>query len=456
MSRSFFSGFPVGIYAGVFFILISLSAGADTPRNLVLMLGDGMGPAQVKAYRMYADDPATELIDPLPMDALLVGAVASDSIANDCLGQGAQAKCGRDPYGFTDSASSATAYATGQDTEVEHLSVDLSGQPLRTILEQARMNGKSTGMVVTSEVMHASPAAFASHWGDREQFNPIVDQYFDLQWSGEPMVEVVMGGGRDYLQRKDRDLVSEFRQAGYQVAMNREEMLAMDGNRLLGLFAAEGLPRAWDRDADIPSLAEMTGLALGTLNRNPEGFFLFIEGSQIDWAAHDNSAPGVVSEMEDFVAAVRVVLEFGQSSGDTLIVITADHETGGMSIGRDNIYRWDPRPMRGMTATPEKMTAEFLAGGKLLSAIVAAHVSFELSRPEIDLLDAAEDNEESVRAAVNRLFDRRTLTGWSSRGHTAVDVPLYAVGPGAERFHGVMQNEALGRALWETFLPADQ
>ena len=229
--------------------------------------------------------------------------------------------------------------------------------------------------------------------------------------------------------------------------------MAMDGDRLLGLFAPEGLPRAWDRNETVPSLAEMTTIALRSLNRNANGFFLMVEGSQVDWAAHRKSVPGVISEMEDFIAAIRVVLDFAQNHGDTLVVITADHETGGMSLGRDDIYRWNPRPLHGVTHTPKKMTGDYLASDRSLSSIVAASVPFELTDIERRELDATEREEDPARRAISALFNRRTLTGWSSEGHTGVDVPLYACGPGQERFHGVMNNEVLGQVLWEVFLP---
>lgn len=432
-------------------VIFSIPAFADPPRNLVLLIGDGMGPAQVKAYRMYADDPSTEFIDPLPIDPLLVGAVATDSIKLDCV-DGKTTECTRVPFGTTDSASSATAYATGRDTLVGRISMDLSGKDMPTLLETARMQGKTTGMVVTSEIVHATPAAFASHVMHRDQKDDIADQYLDRQWSGRPIVDVLLGGGLDYLRRPDRDLVNEFRQAGYQVALDRQQFVAMDGNRLLGLFAPEGLPRAWDRDETIPSLAEMTDLALRTLNRNSAGFFLMVEGSQVDWASHKNSVPGVISEMEDFIAAIQVVLNFAQNEGNTLVIVTADHETGGMSLGRDEIYRWNPQPVHGVTRTPKGMADEYLASQRSLSSIVAEGVPFELTQFEKWALDATEREEDEARWAIAEVFNQRTVTGWSSPGHTGVDVPLYAFGPGREHFFGVMPNEVLGQTLWSVFL----
>jgi len=426
------------------------SSAPDNPRNVVFLLGDGMGYAQVKAYRMYADDLSTNLVEPLPVDALQAGSVSTDSIIMNCDPTGRV--CSRDPHGFTDSASSATAYATGQDTVVGRLSMTPSGQTMTTVLESATMQGKSTGLVATSELTHASPAAFGSHVASRDQANDIADQYLDNRWDAMPMIDVLMGGGLSHMRRADRDLVSEFHEAGYKVALNRSELLSMEGDHLLGLFSPLGMPRAWDRDDETPSLAEMTQLALKSLDQNPNGFFLFVEGSQVDWASHDNSIIGVISEMEDFMEATRLVLEYAQKNRDTLVIITADHETGGMSLGRDNIYRWNSQALNGVHSTPVAMTARFLTGDAPLSEIISEQVQFELSSAETQLLDATPREQLAAINAITDLFNKRTLTGWSTTGHTGVDVPLYVFGPGSEHFHGVMQNEDIGRVLREVFL----
>jgi alkaline phosphatase len=426
-------------------------AAATVPRNLVFMLGDGMGHAYVKAFRMYVDDLSTDIVEPLPVDEHLIGSVSTDSIIMEC--DNLQLNCKRIPHGITDSASSATAYATGHDTIKGRISVDTAGQPLETILEGAYLSGKSTGLVATSQINHATPAAFASHVLSRRLYNDIADQYFDNQHQGAPMVNVILGGGLQYFQREDRDLVAEFREAGYGIAMDRMGLLGLKGDRKLGLFAPVGMPRAWDREETVPSLAEMTSSALQSLAGDPDGFFLLVEGSQIDWAGHGNSIPGVISEMEDFMAAVQVVLDFAEKDQQTLIVILADHETGGMAIGRDGMGSWNAEPLKGLMATPSGMVERLLAGDESLSTIVAENVPFELSPEEIEALDAAGREEREAFAAVAKIFNERTHTGWTSGGHTGIDVPLYATGPGSERFRGVMQNEDIGRAMKEVFLP---
>ena len=152
------------------------------------------------------------------------------------------------------------------------------------------------------------------------------------------------------------------------------------------------------------------------------------------------------------MAAVEVVLEFARQNRETLVVITADHETGGMSLGRDNIYSWNSKPLKGVHATPIAMSARYLAGEESLSGIIAENVHFELSETEIESLDATPRDEWEAINAITDLFNRRSLTGWSSTGHTGVDVPLYVYGPGGQHFHGVMQNEDIGRVLWDVFL----
>ena len=415
------------------------------------MIGDGMGFAQVKAYRYFADDPATPEVDLLPFEPFLVGAVATETIGPDL-----------NPYAITESASSASAYATGQDTAHLHLGMLPDGEVQANITEKATRQGKAVGVVATVEVSHATPAAFLAHNENRYNDAAIADQLFDLQWKGKPLASVLMGGGLAALQRKDRDLVAEFTAAGYVVVRNRSELLANRNPRVLGLFADHGMKKYWDKDPGTPSLAEMTTAALGALAQNPEGFFLLVEGSQIDWAAHEMDVAGVVSEMQSFTEAVERVLEFAGGRGDTLVIITADHETGGLSLGINDIYAWNPLPLRGMKNTPEAMAVQFLSSDEALSEIVARSVSFSLTPEEVATLDAVErvplpppelgvDGLDAYRS-ISKILDQRTLTAWSTVGHTGVDVPLYATGPGSANFHGVLQNEELGQKLQEVFL----
>jgi len=432
------------------------------PRNIILMVGDGMGYAHVKAYRYFADNPDAAGIQPLSFERYLVGSVATEAITLNCA-EDDGTKCVQDPYGITDSASSASAYATGQDTLVGRLGISVDNLSQENISEKARRQDIAVGIVSTSQVTHATPAAFYAHVGDRSENKGIADQLFDNQWQGLPLPQVILGGGLQLLRREDRDITADFVAAGYTLVTDKPALQQAHSTRLLGLFAPIGLPRAWDRSATTPSLAEMTGAALKSLEQNPNGFFLMVEGSQIDWAAHSNDVVGVVSEMQDFHAAIDVALAYAAEHTDTLVVITADHETGGLSMGRDDEYFWNPRPMHNLRRTPAGITEEFLASDQPLSVIAAPHLPFQLTDEERAQLDAAkvetppwpEYGVDGTQAytLLSLLFDHRTQTAWTTLGHTGVDVPLYATGPGSEKFHGVIQNEVVGQLLQSLLLP---
>lgn len=423
------------------------------PRNVIFLLGDGMGHAHVKAYRTWADDPATHVIDPLPFDSLLVGAVATEAIAQRCSETDPE-DCEPMPYGVTDSAASATAYASGRDTLIGMLGQGPDGERYDSVLHMAARQGKATGVVSTSQVTHASPAAFVVHAASRQNYPSIANQFYDNQVNGRPVAQVILGGGTQDFRRDDRDVARELvDRAGYTLVEDRESLLAADADRLLGLFAPIGLPRQWDRPDTAPTLADMTRKAVEILSRDEDGFFLVVEGSQIDWSAHGQDIAGVVSEMEGFTEAVEVALAFAGNRDDTLVVITADHETGGLSLGRDGAYEWDPQPLRGLTATPAAITATHLAGDGALSDALAAHTPFELTEAERTSLDAVEREEMAVYQALNAVLNERTHSGWTTYGHTAVDVPIYATGPGSDAFRGTLENEAVGQALIQAVAP---
>ncbi|MEM1412548.1 MAG: alkaline phosphatase [Pseudomonadota bacterium] len=433
---------------------LSEPATGAKPRNIIFFLGDGMGAAQVKAYRTYADDPSTPVIDPLVFDPLLVGAIATESITLECERR-SDGDCPIDPYGVTDSAASATAYATGQDTLNGMLSQGPDGERLGTVLEAAAARGMGTGVVSTSQVTHASPAAFVVHVASRRDYAEIANQFFDNQIGDMPIPQVILGGGVRDFRREDRNLIAEFEAVGYEVLEDAEALENASGERLLGLFAPVALPRHWDRpeSSPTPTLAAMTQQAIATLDQQPQGFFLVVEGSQVDWAGHGNDVAGVVSEMEGFTEAISVGLDYAAQRTDTLVVITADHETGGMSIGRDGIYRWNPRPLRNLKGTPAAMIEAFAGGEGTLAEVVEAYSSLILTLDEMAQLEAAGDDPDAAYQIVVDLLSRRTDTGWTTGGHTGVDVPLYATGPGAEALRGTLQNEQLGQIFLQWVAP---
>ena len=277
------------------------------PRNVILMIGDGMGFAQVTLGRRSLPAGATALaFDSFPVSGV-VRVDAADSA-------------------ITDSAAAATAMATGVKTLNGRIGVRPDGRPVRTILEDAERLGRATGLITTTAITHATPACFAAHVKDRGDRQTIASQ---MLGGG---IDLLVGGGLDDFQpqhRADRrDLLAEARSAGYAIATDAASWRLTGRLPLLALLAPDGLTTR----APEPPLAELVARGLDLLALDPDGFFLMVEGGQIDWRCHDNDAAGASEEMLEFDAAIARASAFARSRGDTLVVVTADHETGGLSL----------------------------------------------------------------------------------------------------------------------------
>ncbi|MET1254407.1 alkaline phosphatase [Aliikangiella maris] len=419
--------------------LTSSNKSHSKPKNIILFIGDGMGPAHIKALRMFQDNPATPLEEPLVFDPYLVGSVntnAADSKEN-----------------ITDSAASATAYASAQKSYNGAISVDLNAKPLRNLFEKARIAGKATGLVVTSQLTHATPAAFYAHIDDREKENAIADQLIDNRYEQMPLVDIALGGGLTFFQRHDRNILEEFSQLGFEIVNRKEQLQNATGQRLIGVFANKGLDKYWDRTINQPSLADMTKAALDKLTvLKPNGFVLIVEGSQIDWAAHANDVLGVISEMQDFERAAQVAIDYTKASKDTLMVITADHETGGLSIGAKTSgkhYQWNVDFLRQFSLTPAFIATKVL-NSKAIIREVEQSMKIELSQAEKQSLKKVNLQDwDSIREKIAKIISQRSFTGWTTQGHTGGDVALYALGAGSERLRGHMDNTQVGDVLAE-------
>jgi alkaline phosphatase len=233
---------------------------------------------------------------------------------------------------ITDSAAAATAIATGYRTKNRYIAMDTSYNKLYTIFEHAEKLGLSTGVVVTDEVVGATAAAFVTHHYSRSEKREIAKQFLDID------IDVVIGGGAKYFLLPDSrhsdeaeiNLVNELKSNGYNLYYNFEALSeSINSDKVFALLADGGLPKADERDY---SLGELTSLALQHLAVNEKGFLLMIEGSQIDWAGHDEDVDYLLSEMDDFSGALKVALEFAEKDSNTLVLVTSDHETGGMAV----------------------------------------------------------------------------------------------------------------------------
>ncbi|MEU0152690.1 alkaline phosphatase [Micromonospora fulviviridis] len=377
--------------------ITTAGAAKSEARNVILINGDGMAAAQREAARLYL--------------AGLDGQLAMDELPYS----GQLTTSPHDPRTpITDSAAAATAWATGEKTYNGAISVDVDGNPLPTLGAQARAAGRATGLVTTAEVTDASPAAFFANTTDRSAQDEIARQYLEVT-----RPDVILGGGEDwwlpagnagaYPDRpaEDRsetsrgtrgDLVAEAKAKGYRYVSTAAQLQGAKGGRLLGLFGNEELfQQRPEGEGDVyappVSLATMTEKALSTLSTNRKGFFLLVEEEGIDEFAHENNGTRMLQALGELEKAVAVARTFAATHPDTLLVVTGDHECGGLTVED--------------TGTSDE-------SGDGISA---------------------EDGPFPIKDS-GQSFN----LDWTTSGHSGADVPVTAYGPLAEQFTGKHPN----------------
>jgi alkaline phosphatase len=302
---------------------------ASSPRvkNIILMVGDGMGLAQVSAL-MIAND-----YQPVNLERASIGGFVKTYSANNRV---------------TDSAASGTAYATGNKTNNGYLGVDPNGNPVESILEKAEKKGLQTGLVATTHVMHATPGAFYAHTTKRGDYQSIA---LDFLSSG---VDVAIGGGMEYLRNRDdgRNLATELENQGYLVADSLDAIQNISSGQVIALSNAD--PDFITNGRNPEFLPTATAKALEILTANTPkaagGFFLMVEGSMIDFTSHANNESALLPELREFDSAVGIAFDYADSPTGTLVIVLADHETGGLTLpsGKENFllpdsgveFRW--------------------------------------------------------------------------------------------------------------------
>ncbi|WP_240612746.1 alkaline phosphatase [Alteromonas flava] len=404
------------------------------PKNIIMVVADGMGPAYVTAYRNYRDDPATPRVENVVFDQILTGTASTYP---------AQVS------GYvTDSAASATALASGVKSYNGAIGVDVNKQPVKTVLHAAKLQGMKTGVAVTSQVVHATPAAYVAANESRRNYNQIADSYFDDRINGDFALDVILGGGQIYFERDERNITAEFIDAGFQYVDTYNKLATLtQPTRVLGLFAPVGLPWALD-DTRHNRLRYLTQHAIKHL-QNPNGFFLLVEASQVDWAGHANDIASAMAEMHDLAVTMEFLREHVKQNPDTLVVLTADHSTGGLTIGANGDYRWSPEYLHNMTASIEATTKAIAESDDRIATVEAAF-GFTLNEEEKATLNNLDLNldERSQQAELKKIIDQRTNTGWTTWGHTGVDVDVFAFGQGAEAFRGAMDNTDIAKRIF--------
>lgn len=274
-------------------------------KNIILMIGDGMGVAQIYAGITASKD--TSNFKKFKYIGFSETWSASDYI--------------------TESAAGSTAFSIGEKTHNQAVGVDVNDKPKINIREIAQKHGLSTGIVVTTDLTDATPADFIAHVPNRHLRKQIAQAYLK---SG---VTVFIGAGKDHFYDPDNsiDLVDNLRKEGYQIFYNADDLAGVSKGKVAGLLPEKKAPERGVQEE------EAVKVALRILNQNSKGFFLMIEGSKIDDAGHANNLPWLVAEVQDFDKVIGEVLRFAKADGHTLVIVTADHETGGLTLTGGNI-----------------------------------------------------------------------------------------------------------------------
>ena len=401
------------------------------PKNVIYMIGDGMGPAYTTAYRYFKDDPTTKSVEQTVFDTMLTGMARTYP---------------DDHTVVTDSAASATALSSGHKSYNGAIAVDTDKKPLKTMLEIAKQRGMTTALLATSQINHATPASFAAHNESRNNYDEIANDYIDNKIAGKLPVDLMLGGGTKYFIRDDRNLVDEFKAAGYQYGDDIQNLDQITQLPAIGLYAAKGLPFALDENPT--RLTKLTSKALDLLdNQNKDGFFVMIEGSQIDWCGHANDIACAMAEMDDFASAIEKAKAYVDKNKDTLLVITADHSTGGLTLGAHGQYKWEAAVVHGVKATAGAITQHLLESDDLKS-VWNKYTSIAFT-PEnkIKLEQAKSMGDKALNLAVKSIISDTSFTGWTTGGHTAVDVQVFAYGKGSEQFVGSQNNTDIADKL---------
>ncbi|ALC92639.1 alkaline phosphatase [Bacillus sp. FJAT-18017] len=408
------SAVALGTLGGTFLSGSSADAGTTYKsnhgkvKNVIFMVPDGYSASYATNYRWFKGKESQ-------MDSILVGMHRTYSANSE----------------VTDSAAAGTAMATGVKTNNGMISTTPDGKEVKTILETVEEKGKATGLVATSTITHATPAVFASHVPSRADEAAIAPQLI------ENGVDVILGGGKKYFPDA---LLADAREDGYKVVADRNGLAgASKSNKLIGLFADDALAPEIDRDAtNQPSLAEMTDSALKVLKKDKDGFFLMVEGSQIDWAGHDHDAAWAMNDVKAFEEAVAKALAFAKKDKHTLVVIAGDHDTGGMSVGGYGVYDAKVEVLRNVTASGDFMVSKLDANRSNVKDVVKQYTGLDLTDAEAEKIRTASKPD----MAINDVISERALVGWTSTQHTGVDVPVYAFGPGSDLFAGLHENTA--------------
>ncbi|MBZ4222730.1 alkaline phosphatase [Bacillus wiedmannii] len=415
------------------------------PKNVIIMVMDGTSSSATTLARLYKGKP-------LALDEIVTGGVRTHSAES----------------AITDSAPAATALATGNKSNSGYVGIlpsivsspglksikeEDKLRPVANVLEGAKRTGCATGIVATAEIQHATPAGFSAHHINRKRFDVIAEQQVYQN------IDVVLGGGKEALlpiKRKDgEDLVKVIQDKGYDFVETKDALLNSKSKKIWGSFSHNALAFDMDREAtnpEQPTLSQMTEKAIQTLSKDKDGFFLFVEGSKPDWAAHVNDPIGMISDVLAFDNAIAEALEFAKKDSNTMLIAVTDHGNSGISIGNTNTTK-------GYNITPVSAYIDPLKKSKMTLEGATNKLKSDLSNVEdvaklYGLDNLTYEEKERVKAAKKKsdvgpilttLLANHANIGFTTGGHTGEDVFLYSYGP--QKPNGLIQNIDIAKTM---------
>lgn len=411
-------------------------------KNVIMLIADGMSTEAITLARHTKGDS-------LAMDEISVGSVITSWVNGP----------------ITDSAPGGTVYAAGEKTNNKYIGTSVNDTPMASILEGAESVGKATGIVATSEITHATPGDFTAHTNNRKYYNQILQQQINQD------MEVVLGGGfnkpsgfssevsTDEFESYYEEQVNNIKEEGFDFITTKDQLTSYDGDKLWGSFADADLKYDFDRQSDNdnvqPSLAEMTNKAIEVLNKDEDGFFLMVEGSKVDWAAHANNTVGIVSDILAFDEAVKAAIEFAKADGNTVVVVTTDHGNSGITIGssyyNENIESYDKATyanttnlLKNATITEERFNE--IASGKSndeIKALAKKYYGIDLNNEELAIVKG-----EGRQVGIREVIARRVGIGYTTGGHTGEQIYLGVYAPSdVELLEGVVDNTEVNKYM---------
>lgn len=379
--------------------------------NVIVMIGDGMGfdPIQVTSHA-YGD---------LAMESMTTAAMTKTYPRNGHV---------------TGSAAAGTALATGFDAYNGQVSVrgpeGAEGDQLTSLMTQLEMAQEfdmATGLVTTTRLTHATPAVYSAHVPDRGMEPEIATHYLDTE------VDILLGAGE---REWSEDHLNRARNLGYDVLSDSSDLESAHDGPLLGLFDDSHLTYSLDRESSHPDLAQMMREAVDRLQENDEGFFMMVEGGRIDHAEHQNDPWTTAAETKDFDDAVRWVLDYVEDRNDTLVIVTSDHETGGMSTGNGSYGDiLDGDAIANATASAEAMSHEIADGGDV-RGVINSNIDFEGELTDEEVTEINEATEDGggwgAGTTIAQIVSPYVGVEWPHTSHTGPGQVVLAEGPGVK------------------------